>query len=109
MLSVVVEVPGVGEAVAGVRVARLVPSNLTASGAVPVVGVAVATAVGGWLAGGEADPADRAAVEVGVEEVAARPDLEVDRVGGARGEGAVRAGSGTPLAPGSIAQMQSRE
>ena len=60
------------------------PSKLTVSGAGPLVGVAVRDGDRRPVAAEVADPADRAAVEVGVEEVAARADLR-GRPGSLRG------------------------
>ena len=55
------------------------------------------------------DPADRAAVEVDVVEVAVGPELEVDRVGGARDERVDLPGDGIGSPFFFITQMQSRE
>ena len=60
------------------------PLKWTVSGAEPLVGSRLMTAVGGWLPPVERDPPDRAALEVGVEEVAVRPDHEVHGMGGRR-------------------------
>jgi hypothetical protein len=48
--AVAVQVPGVAEGVTGVGVGGAVPSKPTVSGGLPLVGVALATAVGGWFA-----------------------------------------------------------
>ncbi len=76
----------------------------------PLVGVGLDRRDGGWFGADVLDAADRPAVEVDVEEVAARADLEVD---GARGRrlrtSAGLAGRDRRSRPASITQMQSRE
>ena len=63
----------------------------------------------GVVARERVNPLDRAAVEVGVEEVAAGADLEVHRPAGVVTNGCRVAGFGIPLASGNMTQMQLRE
>jgi hypothetical protein len=88
VLAVAVQVPGIAQAVTRVRVAR--------AGAVELNGQRRGAGAGRggrdrcwWLVRrGEADLTDGAAVEVGVEELAARPDLELHWIRSPRREGA---------------------
>ena len=73
---------------------ELRPSKFTVSGIGPLCGFASAIAVGGLVACEVADPADRALVEAGVEEVASGPDLEVHGAGRAGVEGGDARGIG---------------
>ena len=82
------------------------PSKFPVSRAGPFVGDAVATATGWLVREAVLDAADRAPVEVDVEEITAGADLEVHRVGGRIGEDRDRLGIGSPLTPLFMTQMQ---
>ena len=107
--AVAVEIPGVGDRVAvGIGRRRAVEGHLQRRRPARR-GRRGARASGGWLAGEVLDPPDRAAVEVDVEEVAARPDLQIDRIGRRRQEGrALRRDRAARSRPCVMTQMQSR-
>ena len=106
---VLVQIPCVRDRVAGVGIARAGPveRDVQRGGA----GGRIRRRDGDRRPVGAevADPADRAAVEVGVEEIAPRADFESDRVRCSGGERQRCGRVGKPVRACLIAQMQFRE
>ena len=95
--TVAVEVPREAQGVAGIRVARGRAVEGHGERGRPRRGRGGGDGDRRLVAAGVADAPDGAAVEVDVEELSGRADLQVDRIGSSRDEGAHQAGGGVAV------------